>query len=49
MKEVNSRSITGLGIRYLLKSLFDITVDVLWADFIKKEDDAADRFAAENG
>lgn len=32
-----------------IKSLFDITVDVLWVDLMKKEDDALDRLALENG
>ncbi len=32
-----------------IKSLFDITVDVLWIDLMKQEDDELDRFAAENG
>ena len=32
-----------------IKSLFDITVDVLWVDLMKKEDDELDRFALENG
>lgn len=32
-----------------IKSLFDITVDVLWVDLMKKEDDELDRFAVENG
>ena len=32
-----------------IKSLFDITVDVLWIDLMKQEDDESDRFAAENG
>ena len=32
-----------------IKSLFDITVDVLWVDLMKKEDDELDRFATENG
>ena len=32
-----------------IKSLFDITVDVLWVDLMKKEDDELDQFAAENG
>ena len=32
-----------------IKSLFDITVDVLWVDLMKKEDDELDRFAIENG
>ena len=32
-----------------IKSLFDITVGVLWVDLMKKEDDELDRFAAENG
>lgn len=32
-----------------IKSLFNITVDVLWVDLMKKEDDALDRFAVENG
>lgn len=32
-----------------IKSLFDITVDVLWVDLMKKEDDALDKFAIENG
>lgn len=32
-----------------IKSLFDITVDVLWVDLMKREDDALDRFAVENG
>lgn len=31
-----------------IKSLFDITVDVLWVDLMKKEDEALDRFAKEN-
>ena len=32
-----------------IKSLFDITVDVLWIDLMKQEEDELDRFAAENG
>lgn len=32
-----------------IKSLFDITVDVLWVDLMKKEDDDLDRLAVENG
>lgn len=32
-----------------IKSLFDITVDVLWLDLMKQEDDELDRFAVENG
>lgn len=32
-----------------IKSLFDITVDVLWVDLMKKEDDELDKFAVENG
>lgn len=32
-----------------IKSLFDATVDVLWVDLMKKEDDELDRFALENG
>ncbi len=32
-----------------IKSLFDITVDVLWVDLMKKEDDELDRFAVANG
>jgi len=32
-----------------IKSLFDITVDVLWVDLMKKEDDELDRLAVENG
>ena len=32
-----------------IKSLFDITVDVLWVDLMKKEDDKLDQFAIENG
>ena len=32
-----------------IKSLFDITVDVLWVDLMKREDDELDRFAVENG
>lgn len=32
-----------------VKSLFDITVDVLWVDLMKKEDNELDRFAVENG
>ena len=32
-----------------IKSLFDITVDVLWVDLMKQEDDELDRFAVENG
>lgn len=32
-----------------IKSLFDIRVDVLWVDLMKKEDDELDRFAVENG
>ena len=31
-----------------IKSLFDITVDVLWLDLMKKEDAEFDRFAIEN-
>ena len=30
-----------------IKSLFDITVDVLWIELMKKEDDELDRFAVE--
>ena len=32
-----------------IKSLFDITVDVLWLDLMKKEDAEYDRLAIENG
>lgn len=32
-----------------IKSLFDIAVDVLWVDLMKKEDDELDSFALENG
>lgn len=32
-----------------IKSLFDITVDVLWVDLMKKEDDELDKFAVANG
>ena len=32
-----------------IKSLFDVTVDVLWVDLMKTEDDELDRFAVENG
>lgn len=32
-----------------IKSLFDITVDVLWVELMKKEDDDLDRLAVENG
>lgn len=32
-----------------IKSLFDITVNVLWVDLMKKEDEELDRFAVENG
>lgn len=32
-----------------IKNLFDITVDVLWVDLMKKEDDELDKLALENG
>lgn len=32
-----------------IKSLFDTTVDVLWIELMKQEDDELDRFAVENG
>ncbi len=32
-----------------IKSLFKITVDVLWLDLMKKEDEELDKFAVENG
>lgn len=32
-----------------IKGLFDITVDILWVDLMKKEDDELDRFAVQNG
>lgn len=31
-----------------IKSLFDVAVDVLWVDLMKKENDELDRFALEN-
>ena len=39
----------GFDIMEYIKSLFDITVDVLWVDLMKQEDDELDRFAVENG
>lgn len=38
-----------IDIMEYIKSLFDISVDVLWVDLMKKEDDELDRFAIENG
>ncbi len=38
-----------IDIMEYIKSLFDITVDVLWVDLMKQEDDELDRFAVENG
>lgn len=32
-----------------IKSLFDISVDVLWVDLMKSEDDELDKFAVDNG
>ena len=32
-----------------VKSLFKITVDVLWVELMKKEDEKLDKFAIENG
>ena len=32
-----------------IKNLFDITVDVLWVDLMKKEDDELNKLALENG
>ncbi len=32
-----------------IKSLFKVTVDVLWLDLMKKEDEELDKFAVENG
>ena len=32
-----------------IKNLLDITVDVLWVDLMKKEDDELDKLALENG
>ncbi len=32
-----------------IKSLFKITVDVLWLDLMKKEDEELDKFEVENG
>ena len=32
-----------------IKGLFDSTVDVLWVDLMKQEDEELDRFAVENG
>lgn len=38
-----------VDIMQYIKSLFDITVDVLWVDLLKKEDEELDKFAIENG
>lgn len=32
-----------------IKGLFEVAVDVLWLDLMKKEDDELDKFALENG
>lgn len=32
-----------------IKGLFEVAVDVLWLDLMKKEDDELDRFAIDNG
>lgn len=40
---------TRVDIMEYIKSLFNITVDVLWVDLMKQEDDDLDKFAQENG
>ncbi len=38
----------NVDIMQYIKSLFSISVDVLWVDLMKKEDDELDQFAIEN-
>ena len=45
---IDGDSMRGDIMEYI-KSLFDITVDMLWVELMKQEDDELDRFAAENG
>lgn len=40
---------TRVDIMEYIKSLFNVTVDVLWIDLMKQEDDDLDKFAKENG
>ena len=40
---------TRVDIMEYIKSLFNVTVDVLWVDLMKQEDDDLDKFAQENG
>lgn len=39
---------TRIDIMQYIKSLFDIAVDILWVDLMRKEDEDLDRFALEN-
>ena len=39
---------TRVEIMEYIKNLFNITVDVLWVDLMKQEDDELDNFAIEN-
>lgn len=40
---------TRVDIMEYIKGLFNVTVDVLWVDLMKQEDDDLDKFAQENG
>ena len=39
---------TRTDIMYYIKSLFDMAVDILWVDLMRKEDEELDRFALDN-
>lgn len=39
---------TRTDIMYYIKGLFDMTVDILWVDLMRKEDEQLDRFALDN-
>ena len=39
---------TRADIMYYIKSLFDMAVDILWVDLMRKEDEELDRFALDN-